>query len=139
MLRHQACHQLLWPLCSQTACVCWTVFAVCILLYAILEHAAVTTGDAVVDPSLIPGALYASLLLGLVLPQTSTSRLAFFATTCRRVLLPFQLINFADFLLADIFTSLSRPLADLGIAACAMMSAASEGVGGKLESLGEGS
>ena len=112
-------------LCLQVASICTTVYAGSMILFGAAKDAqmhASTPEDTTPKPNLVPMVLYSLLVLGLVVPQAKQSRLGFFTTTCRRVLLPLQLINFADFLLADIFTSLSRPLADMGIAVCALTS-----------------
>ena len=45
----------------------------------------------------------------------------FFSVTVFRVLTPYREVTWADFLLADVLTSLSKPLADMERAACHLL------------------
>lgn len=74
-----------------------------------------------------PGLLYLSVVAVLVNPADvlfKENRM-FFLDTARRVFLPFQVVHFSDFLLADILTSLAKPLSDLGLACCHLFSSRS--------------
>ena len=45
----------------------------------------------------------------------------FFSATVFRVVTPYREVTWADFLLADVLTSLSKPLADMERAACHLL------------------
>ncbi|PNH10464.1 SPX and EXS domain-containing protein 1 [Tetrabaena socialis] len=70
-----------------------------------------------------PRAMYLVALLLLVAPVELLCRPArlFFGSTLQRALLPFQEVSWADFLLADIMTSLSKSFGDLAKAAAALL------------------
>ena len=67
-----------------------------------------------------PMLLYCGLVGLLILPVDVfyLKNREFFLKTLGRIAWPFQTVNFADFLLADMLTSLSKPLADLETATC---------------------
>lgn len=70
----------------------------------------------------LPIIAYVAMLLLLLAPinvLNPNSRF-FFARTLARVLLPFQEVTWSDFLLADVFTSLSKCTSDIAKAACAL-------------------
>lgn len=71
----------------------------------------------------LPPALYAALLAGLLFPGAllfRDSRL-FFGMTLWRIVTPLRSVSWADFLLADILTSLAKALSDTERAVCHMM------------------
>ena len=45
----------------------------------------------------------------------------FFSATVFRVITPYREVSWADFLLADVLTSLSKPLADMERATCHLL------------------
>lgn len=72
---------------------------------------------------LVPPIMYGALITLLLLPMNIMQRpvRSFFSTTLLRVLLPLQPVNWADFLLADMLTSLAKSCADLERAVCLML------------------
>lgn len=88
---------------------------------------------------LLPAAFYFAVALLLLAPADVLSRPSrlFFAGTLQRVLLPLQEVSWADFLLADMMTSLSKSSADLARAGCGLLAGALRcaGSGGSVEEL----
>lgn len=72
---------------------------------------------------LTPLAVYFLALLFIMAPVDVLARPArlFFGETLARVLVPLQEVSWADFLLADVLTSLSRSSGDLSRVACALI------------------
>ena len=74
--------------------------------------------------ALHPPLLYSAMLVALLLPLTvfyqDTRR--FFASTVWRVITPIRAVTWADFLLADILTSLAKGVSDVERAVCLMAS-----------------
>eukprot|EP01023_Acetabularia_acetabulum_P051013 TRINITY_DN5588_c1_g1_i1.p1 TRINITY_DN5588_c1_g1~~TRINITY_DN5588_c1_g1_i1.p1 ORF type:complete len:418 (-),score=29.83 TRINITY_DN5588_c1_g1_i1:162-1415(-) len=64
---------------------------------------------------------FTSILLLLPINYMYRDVRLFFSVTLLRIILPFQPVNFADFLLADVLTSLSKPIADVGQNICYMI------------------
>lgn len=70
----------------------------------------------------IPTLLYCSVIVLLALPFNALGRAGrlLFLQTVQRVLLPVQAVSWADFLLADMFTSLAKSTGDMAQAVCTM-------------------
>lgn len=60
-------------------------------------------------------------VLAFPVPSSFQTSHALFSKSLSRILFPFRQVSFADFLLADILTSLARPLAHLERSVCIMM------------------
>ena len=69
---------------------------------------------------LLPPLIYLCIPLTLLfhLPASSKASRFFFSSTVFRILLPLQAVSWADFLLADMFCSLSKSMGDLASAFC---------------------
>jgi ABC-type polysaccharide/polyol phosphate export permease len=74
-------------------------------------------------PLLLPPLLYGLLLTLLVAPANVLLRPVrrFFGRTLLRVLLPLQPVSWADFLLADMMTSLAKSCMDMQRSVCLML------------------
>lgn len=72
--------------------------------------------------AILPIGAYAAVLLLLLAPMSvlNVNSRFFFASTLARVLVPLQEVTWSDFLLADVFTSLSKCSSDIAKAACAL-------------------
>lgn len=83
---------------------------------------------------LVPCFLYISLLLLVVCPVNICYKDAriFFAKTLVRAICPIQNVTFADFILADILTSLAKAMAETQLALCLLVSG--EAIPGLIES-----
>ncbi|XP_019156228.1 PREDICTED: SPX and EXS domain-containing protein 5-like [Ipomoea nil] len=70
-----------------------------------------------------PVLLYAAVTMALISPFDVfyLSTRYFFLRTCWRIVFPLQAISFADFFLADIFTSMSKVFSDLERSVCRMV------------------
>lgn len=113
----------------------WLVFgglALCTCLCAataaaVPAAAGSPAGQPPLAPLLVPPLLYLSLALALLLPVNvlrKSSRM-FFACTLLKVLVPLQPVGWADFLLADMLTSLAKSSSDITRSACLMLHGAS--------------
>ncbi|KAF6265024.1 EXS family-domain-containing protein [Scenedesmus sp. NREL 46B-D3] len=109
----------------------WLVFgglALCTCLCAataaaVPAAAGSPAGQPPLAPLLVPPLLYLSLALALLLPVNvlrKSSRM-FFACTLLKVLVPLQPVGWADFLLADMLTSLAKSSSDITRSACLML------------------
>lgn len=76
---------------------------------------------------LVPPVLYVCALMTLLLPLPILFKdvRKFFTSTLWRVMTPVRNVSWADFLLADILTSLAKGLSDVERAVCSMVSGAS--------------
>jgi hypothetical protein len=85
--------------------------------------AGVPSSQPPLAPLLVPPLLYLSLSLVLLMPVNvlrKQSRL-FFARTVMKVLVPLQPVGWADFLLADMLTSLAKSSSDVTRSVCLML------------------
>uniref|UniRef100_A0A383V567 EXS domain-containing protein n=1 Tax=Tetradesmus obliquus TaxID=3088 RepID=A0A383V567_TETOB len=105
----------------------WLVFgglALCSTLCAAAAAApGVPASQPPLAPLLVPPLLYLSLAFVLLLPANvmrKQSRM-FFARTALKVLVPLQPVGWADFLLADILTSLAKSSSDVTRSVCLML------------------
>ena len=100
------------------------ISASCLVASAVFVLTCLKDGRYSERASSIPYCLAALLVFGLVNPFGDTYRRnrRFFLQILNRVVLPFREVTFSDFLLADILTSLAKPLSDLSIASCRMLS-----------------
>lgn len=98
------------------------ISATCLAASAIFVLLCLRDGHYSERASVVPYFLFALLIIGLINPFGDTYRRnrRFFLSTLSRVALPFQEVTFSDFLLADILTSLAKPLSDLSLAMCRM-------------------
>ncbi|QDZ18346.1 EXS domain-containing protein [Chloropicon primus] len=69
-------------------------------------------------------ALFFTLVILMIFPGNRVfgKQRRFFVSTLWRIALPFWEVSFADFLLADVVTSLARPLADTAVVGCRIAS-----------------
>ncbi|KAG1680778.1 hypothetical protein FOA52_008111 [Chlamydomonas sp. UWO 241] len=96
-----------------------TAFTVVFATWAALFGAACATRSYALA-EYVPLLLYISTAVLLTLPVAVLARptRAFFLHTVQRVLLPVRAVSWADFLLADMLTSLAKSTGDLARAAC---------------------
>ena len=117
--------------------------AACLLAPAVFVLVCLRDGKYSERASSIPYCLTALLVFGLINPFGDTYRRNrhFFLQILNRVVLPFREVTFSDFLLADILTSLAKPLSDLSIASCRMLNfdVAPRGLGRGAREMAEGS
>eukprot|EP00882_Tetradesmus_deserticola_P014908 GHRQ01015863.1.p1 GENE.GHRQ01015863.1~~GHRQ01015863.1.p1 ORF type:complete len:288 (+),score=67.87 GHRQ01015863.1:219-1082(+) len=115
-------------ICSMCMMLTWLIFgglALCARLCAAATPTAAggAASQPPLAPLLVPPLLYFSLALILLLPLTvmrKSSRM-FFARTVLKVLVPLQPVGWADFLLADMLTSLAKSSSDITRSVCLMM------------------
>jgi succinate dehydrogenase hydrophobic anchor subunit len=98
-------------------CLAATCLAACAALLSAGSPAAAAAAF------MLPPFMYAASLLLLLLPLNVLRRPArrFFCATLLRVLVPLQPVAWADFLLADMATSLAKSSSDLARSACLML------------------
>jgi hypothetical protein len=120
---YSACMVLTWlalgglALCAQ---LCATAAAAAA---APAAAAGVPASQPPLAPLLVPPLLYFSLALTLIMPANvmrKQSRM-FFARTVMKVLVPLQPVGWADFLLADMLTSLAKSSSDITRSVCLML------------------
>eukprot|EP00775_Hariotina_reticulata_P006247 gene6247-6483_t len=95
----------------------------CIALASLAGCAALCTMQDTRMALLVPPVFYCSMLIILVMPVNvlrKGSRL-FLSRTLLRVLLPLQAVSWADFLLADMLTSLAKSSSDMSRSVCLML------------------
>ena len=99
------------------------ISATCLAASAVFVLFCLRDGQYSERASLVPYFLFALLIIGLINPFGDSYRRnrRFFLSTLSRVALPFQEVTFSDFLLADILTSLAKPLSDLSLSMCRML------------------
>lgn len=107
----------LYAMARVFTCLCATCLAACAALIA-SKRSAMSAAALAVPPVMYATSLFILLVPGKWLRRTSRS---FFCTTLWRVLVPFQPVTWADFLLADILTSLAKSSSDLARSICLML------------------
>lgn len=126
-VRHQECYaeadrrylagsRDLFGLARVLVCFCATCLASSTALCASGGHTA--TSAAILVPPFMFGAT--AVLMALPIGLKRQPR-AFFCRTLARVLVPTQPVSWADFLLADILTSLAKSSSDLSRSACLIL------------------
>ena len=116
-IHSKALNALLLIFGTQLALVTSTVFMTWACLFAVAAAA-----RQYIIAEYIPYLLYCSLVMLLAFPLNTLHRSSrlFFCNTFKRVLLPLQPVSWADFLLADMLTSLAKSTGDFAQAMCAM-------------------
>jgi hypothetical protein len=95
----------------------------CIALASLAACAALCTKQDTILALMVPPVFYCSMLILLVMPVNvlrKGSRL-FLVQTLFRVLVPLQTVSWADFLLADMLTSLAKSSSDISRSTCLML------------------
>lgn len=95
----------------------------CMAVGALAACTYLCTTSSTITPLLVPPVLYFSMVVVLIMPfhvLRRPSRL-YFAQTLGKVLAPLQPVGWADFLLADMLTSLAKSSSDLCRSVCLMI------------------